>query len=369
MKGANQKTIIVTVKQDAGTANFLQQLRKQHIAIRKLVYHKNQLLFEMNVQHLQSLRKIRKQCGVSISIHYKSPQKILQRDAKTFIGILLLFIIPFVLAQFIWQVEIKANTVELSDEVNRYMVNEVGLQLPISKKRFFSDNEMRQKLMEQFRQFSWVHIMKLGSKVTIAPQLAPEVKRTVEKNNNQHLIANNSGVITHFQIERGIRKVVPNMTVYKGDTLVSGVLMRNEEVFVIGAEGEVFADYWLETTFSIPKKIQLEVLTDFGWKYEVQWHQIARSWQEKSVQPLKAFITHRSYRVFQKKTEKISEQDIEKIILPLLHEKMIRSLPVQSTIKSEKLLHVYADDDTVKGKVLYLVNENIATPSPIHQGE
>ena len=70
-----------------------------------------------------------------------------------------------------------------------------------------------------------------------------------------------------------------------------------------------------------------------------------------------------------KKTEKINEDDIENFILPLLHEKMLRSLPLKSTIKSEKLLHVYADDDTVKGKVLYLVNENIAKPHPIHQGE
>ena len=48
---------------------------------------------------------------------------------------------------------------------------------------------------------------------------------------------------------------------------------------------------------------------------------------------------------------------------------MIRSLPLKSTIKNEKLLHVTTDDDTVKGKVLFLVNENIAQPRPIDQGE
>lgn len=44
------------------------------------------------------------------------------------------------------------------------------------------------------------------------------------------------------------------MTVYEGDTLVSGVLMHGDQYVIVGAEGEVFADYWLETTFSIPKK-------------------------------------------------------------------------------------------------------------------
>ena len=223
--------------------------------------------------------------------------------------------------------------------------------------------------MEHFREFSWIHITKMGSHVTIAPQLAPKIEQIEKANEKQHLIASNSGVITHFEIERGIRQVEQNMTVYRGDTLVSGVLVRDEDVFVVGAAGEVYADYWLETTFSIPKKIEIEVLDDYGWEYTVDWGQIAASWEQKSIEPLKYFIQYLPYRMLHKKTEKINEDDIENFILPLLHEKMLRSLPLKSTIKSEKLLHVYADDDTVKGKVLYLVNENIAKPHPIHQGE
>ena len=101
----------------------------------------------------------------------------------------------------------------------------------------------------------------------------------------------------------------------------------------------------------------------------MNWQQLSKSVEQLSLRPLKELISREPYRVFHEQTETISEQDIDQVILPLLHEKMIRSLPLKSTIKSEKLLHVYADDDTVKGKVLYLVNENIATPHPIHQGE
>ena len=365
----NRNVIIISLKQNTAASQFLQQLKVQQIPVRKLAFHKDQLTFETEYQHLQKLRKIRKQYRIKIKIRYKAPDKILQRNSVTLIGMLLLFVIPFGFAQFIWQVQADAETIELEDQVNRYLQQEMALELPIYKGRFYSDGELRQQLMEQFREFSWVHIMKMGSKVTLTPQLAPKQTQHEVQNLKQHLIASNSGVITHFDIDRGVRKVEPNTTVYKGDTLVSGVLERGNEVFVVGAQGEVYADYWLETTFSIPKTIQMQVLDDFGWRVTLNWQQFKNSFQQQSIEPLKEFISREEYRVFHEQTETISEHDIEKVILPLLHEKMIRSLPLKSTIKSEKLLHVYADDDTVKGKVLYLVNENIATPHPIHQGE
>lgn len=365
----NHQVVIITVKQNDRVTKFLQQLKVQHIPIRKLAFSKGQASFEMDVQHLRAVRKIRKRYAVKLTIHYKAPNKILQRDGTTFLGLFLLIIIPILLAQFIWRVEVDANTVELSDEIDNYLQSEMDITLPIFKRQFYSDRELRQQLMEQFRQFSWVHITKQGSSVTLTPQLAPKETISLKQSMNQHLIASNSGVITHFDIERGVRKVEPNMTVYKGDTLVSGVLMRDDEVFVVGAQGEVYADYWLETTFSIPKKIQMQVLDEIYWDLEINWNQVVKSWNEMSLTPLKSLVAYTPSHVFHKKTETISENDIEKVILPLLHEKMIRSLPLKSTIKSEKLLHVYADDDTVKGKVLYLVNENIATPRPIHQGE
>ena len=62
--------------------------------------------------------------------------------------------------------------------------------------------------------------------------------------------------------------------------------------------------------------------------------------------------------------KKLSEKQIESFILPLLHEKILKSLPPKTIIKKENLLHVTFDDDKVKGKVLFLVNENIAKSIP-----
>lgn len=363
------KLITIKVKQSSAANQFLALLKQHKIPIHQLSFHQNSLTFQVARSHLQTVRKLRKKANVKILIRYSEPEKILQKDVVTLIGIFVLLIIPLILSRFIWQVEVEASSIELEDEVMSYLKDEVGMEVPVGKSTFISDNEIRQLLMMQFREFSWVHIMKNGSKVTITPQLAPKIKSVKKPNKNQHLIAANSGVVTHFQIERGIRQVEKNMTVYQGDLLVSGVLTRGEDEIIIGAAGEVFVDYWLEASFSIPKSIEMEVLDEFGWKYDVHWQQLKVIFEQKSLEPLKSIVTYEPYRMFHRKKEMISEEDIDTFILPLLHEKMIQSLSVESAIKAEKLLHVYADDVTVKGKVLYLINENIAKPHPIHQGE
>jgi similar to stage IV sporulation protein len=369
MKSMNRKLVSIVVKQSATSSKFLQSLRNENIPLYGVRFKEEKISFQVAYHHLSVVRQARRKYRVKLTIDYVSPNRILQRDMVTFIGMLLLIALPIFFTQYIWKVEIEASTIEIEDEVAQFLENELAIEMPMRRQSFIEDNELRQRIMEKFRMFSWIHITKQGSYITISPQLAPKLEEKEQKLKEQHLIASNSGVITHFQISRGIRKVEPNMTVYEGDTLVSGVLMHGEEYVIVGAEGEVFADYWLETTFSIPKKVEMEVLVDYGWEYGFNWGQLKEVWVTKSFEPIKTLISKSTYRMFDKKTESISEEDIDSIILPLLHEKMIRSLPLKSTIKSEKLLHVYTDDDTVKGTVLFLVNENIAKPHPIHQGE
>lgn len=65
----------------------------------------------------------------------------------------------------------------------------------------------------------------------------------------------------------------------------------------------------------------------------------------------------------------LDEKSVEKVLLPLLHQKYVNELPSKTVMKREKLLQVAIDNDTVKGKVLFLVNENIAVKQAIYQGD
>lgn len=369
MKSLNHKKLQISVEKSEQASQFIRAIKQHHITISKVEFHKNHIRFHIRYSDLRLLRKIRRNFRVRLTIRYLTPNRILQRDFPTFLGVLLLIVMPIVLAQFIWKVEVQAETIELSDQVMDYLLHDLAIELPIRQKEFISDHTLRQQLMEHFRQFSWIHITKKGGHIVIMPQLAPEIKKSSNNSDRQHLIASNNGIITHFEISKGIRMVEPNTTVYKGDTLVSGILTTGNTHHIVGAEGDVFADYWLETTFSIPKEIEISVLIDYGWEYKWDLSQLKKAFETASITPIKSLVESKPYRKVQTKTISIDEQQMDSVILPLLHEKMIRTLPLKSTIKSENILHVYVDDDTVKGKVLFLVNENIAQPLPIHQGE
>ncbi|MGE7023471.1 sporulation protein YqfD [Solibacillus cecembensis] len=369
MTKVNGRLLYISLKQGNASSSFIQYLKSHQVPLYNIRFKKQEITFSVSHFHLPTIREARRNYHVKLKIRYATPNRILQKDVVSIVGLLFLLVIPVVFSQFVWKIDVEASTVELEDEVYQYLTEELAIQVPVRSGQFIDDYLLRQQLMERFREFSWIHITKQGSHIIVAPQLAPKLSTPKKTTQKQHLIASNSGVITHFKISSGVRKVAPNETVYKGDTLVSGVLERDGTNFVVDAQGEVFADYWLESTFSIPRQVTLNVLVDYGWEYKWNWEQLQNAWQEQSIKPLKTIVTYEPYRSFEQKTEQIDEDEIDTFVLPLLHEKMIRSLPLKSTIKNEKLLHVTTDDDTVKGKVLFLVNENIAQPRPIDQGE
>lgn len=369
MKQLNKRELLITLKRTEQAQLFLRFLQNKGVRLKHLHATDKQLTFIMTKNHMPLFRIGRKKYRVKVSIRYVQPDKILQRDVLTSLGILFIVCLPLVLLQFVWKVEVNAPAVEVEDQLHRYLQGELNLRTPLSKKDLPNDAVLRQLIMQQFREFSWVHIAKEGSRVTITPEFAP--KAEVEKGEKLplYLIAANNGVITHFTIEHGERKVKPNMTVYKGDLLVSGIIGEGEEQVVVGAKGDVFADYWLETSFTVPRTIEYDRVVEQVWQWKWNEEALKQMLELKSVVFLKELFILEKRQKIERVTERLEPEHMEKRIVPLLHEKVLRSLPQKSSIKKENLLHVTFDDDTVKGKVLFFVNENIAMPHYAGQGD
>ncbi|MEO4052242.1 sporulation protein YqfD [Solibacillus sp. CAU 1738] len=368
MYNFNYRRIRVTVQKDDRMHELLQYLHSHHVTIRHVQTKKETLQFEISSNKLHVLRQARRKYRLKLKLRYTAPDVLLQKQLTTFIGLLCLWIVPIVCNEWMWTIDVHAETPEKKVAVERLLKNE--FTAPLLKRGLPSDTEVRQLIMQEFREFSWVHVSKIGSKMTITPQLAPENIVKAEKDAYYHLVAGNSGVITHFNITSGERKVTPNTTVYTGDTLVSGVIAQGDNYLIVGAVGEVYADYWLETDFTVPSTVKYEVVTAEDWK--VTFFDKSPETALKKIQLpswLDPYIQIAEVETRQQIVETLTEENLESRILPLLHEKMIQSLPAKSRIKKENLLHVTFEDGKVKGKVLFLVNENIAKRYPIDQGE
>lgn len=375
MKLYDSRPVEIRVSRGGKVHDFIRRLQQNKVKIRNLQYEKDEVVFEISRSDVKILRNLRRKYQLKMNITYLHESRIFQKTGWTIVGLALMMIIPILFSQVIWQIEVEAETPELRVAVEKVLNEKLDLDGPILKQKIVSDFEIRQIIMEELRDLSWVHILKKGSSMTIVPQLAPITDNKIHKSDGfYHLVASKSGVITHFDITSGERVVKPNMTVYKGDILVSGILSVGEDrSIVVGASGEVYADYWLETNFEIPKKV--EWISAMERKWTIDFKNSDKKEKEESFQKVNLpkwvsnFLEIKRTQTYITTTRELSEEQIESFILPLLHEKILRSLPPKTVIKKENILHVSFDDDKVKGKVLFLVNENIAKEYPIDQGD
>lgn len=373
-KHLNHRPLIVRMNHHPDSQRLLQKLHEANISIKQIQVHEQHITFEISKSAMPVLRKWRKTYNVRLRIEYAEQDQILRFDMLTMLGLLLLITLPIIASQWIWQLKVETDSPELRVSLEQTLQQQFALTTPFLKKQLPDDMTIRQQLLETHRDLAWIHIQKNGSIISFMPQKAPEMVKIPREQQPMHLIAKKSGVITHFDIESGVRTVTPNTPVYKGDVLVSGIIENEQATTVVGAKGAVFADYWIECIFSLPRKVEYTQQQSRQWKIFVKWwhpSEFYKSYVDQKILPsfISPFVKIVADQKTQKVTKQMTEQQAEKLVLAILHQKILRELPLGTVVKKENLLHVEIVGDTVKGKVLFLINENIAQPQPISQGE
>lgn len=370
-KSREYRIVRIRIKRTKRLPAFLTALTKNKIVVRQLKITENEVTFHTIRKHLPTIRKLRYQYGISFRIDSLDDDQILRKEWIVYAGLVVLFIIPFFFSQWIWQVSIANATPEQTEELSKTL-QDMHLAGPFMKKNKPDDALIRQLILSKHRDLSWVHIHRRGSRLIFEPLAAPVVNNEVTEDPVKgNLVAKKSGVITHFNLQKGERVVEENDAVKNGDLLVSGVLKRGEEDIVYGAEGEVFADYWIESDFLLPRKISYQTMGEKT--YHFRWANEKKNEKEWKVVKLPKWLSaigevYLQQNLIEKKVI-LDEKSVKDIVIPLLHQKYVKELPPKTVVKREKLLNVTIDNDTVKGKVLFLVNENIAVKQAINQGD
>ena len=368
----NNRPIIIRIKRHENVHPFIQALHVQHVPLKRVVFREQEVTFETTMHYLPKIRRVRRNYRLKMAVYYADELQVFRAQLWTLLGLALMIAIPLLCAQVIWRVDIEAASPELEQRIDNTFQETFQLETPMSKKILPSDAVIRQKLLEAHRDLSWVHIEKHGGRVILRPQESPKQTKIANEKPASHLVATKSGVITHFNIQNGERKISVNDTAYEGDVLVSGVIESGTDQVFVGAKGEVYADYWLECSFKIPTKITLETLQQKQWRVLVKGiHQEKIDYVQKKDLPnwLDPYVSIVEEQNTKKMQVELDKSKVDSLLLPLLHEKVIRSLPAKTVIKKENLLQVKWENGTVEGKVLFLVNENIANPIQGQQGE
>lgn len=351
----------IRIKRSDHTAKFLTKLKSVGTKMTALTSYPEGTVFLTDRKGLKAVRKYRRRYRLKLSIVSIEEDDGLERILGSYRFFIVLFI-PFICSFFLWSVTVESDMPEINERIEKQLQ-----KASITPYRLLSsvpeETEIRRELMQKEPKLSWIHFNRSGTTLTVIPMLSPPLDREkVTDGKPADLIAKTGGVITRFELTKGERVARLHSTVKKGETLATGILEQGEHRVVVGAEGNIFADYWMEYRFELPKVIHFKVQGDEEVSFKLKGKNLFNKGNWNIIE------TERIIREKDASLE-IKEGMEETILIPLLKMKLLNEAGPDATIKEEKVLHVSFDDDKVKGTVLFFMNDNIAMKRPISQGD
>ncbi|MFC5604048.1 sporulation protein YqfD [Sporosarcina koreensis] len=359
------KRYIVVLTGKTDPARFLSFLASSGVKVSGVMESGKGIRFRTDKKGIQVIRKHRRRYKLKVAIKPADEGTVEKRVFSSF-RFLIACIIPLIASLFLWKIEIETDVPEVAERIgNKLEETSITMFRPLHL--IPDEGEIRRALMVEDPSLSWVRFKKSGSTLTVIPMLSPKLNDSVEKiGPPSDLVARTGGVITGFRLSRGERVARVHQTVKKGDLLATGILEQGDKTAVVGAEGSVYADFWMEYSFKIPKTVDYQLLGEenviIHWRSPIAW--------KKSGRPtLQSFMRTERFREDRIDQFELTEGMEEEVIIPLLKYKILTETQSDLIIKDENILHLTFGNDTVEGTILFLMNENIAIKRPLSQGD
>lgn len=173
------------------------------------------------------------------------------------LGVLLLVF----LSQFVWTVECTGCS-SVSETRLCEVLRQNGLS-PGSFKGLLDVNQIKRQTLLQVEELGWMSVNLQGSRAVV--EVREKAKKPPVSTNTKpcNIKAMCDGVVTELRVRRGTAKVLRGSGVRKGDLLVSGVhLTEQDTVSYVRSDADVFADVYSKKELYIPKSIDYYSLSE-----------------------------------------------------------------------------------------------------------
>ena len=233
---------------------FLRQLlfnrisfKVSHLGIRELEI----LVTDANYQKIKKIRTSYKVELVGYTGFLKIYHVLLQKYYLV-IGAFLFCLIPYILSFFCFQVTILENDAEfrevLKNELERYGIAPLHLQVSYAKKE-----AIEQKILETYpKELEWIEISLQGTCYVVHVErrkMNDETSEVAPRN----LVAKKDAVLTKIEAENGEIMKEINDYVKRGEVILSGAIMRDDEVKeLLAAKGRVLGEVWYDVHVEVP---------------------------------------------------------------------------------------------------------------------
>jgi similar to stage IV sporulation protein len=291
------------------------------------------------------------------------------------------------LGQVIWSVDVTGNE---RIEEGRVLgaAAEAGIRPLQWKFRLAEPRELSRRLMAALPGTAWIGVDVQGTRVFIrvVEQTLPEKP---ERKSPRHLVAAFDAVVTRIVADRGNPAVRPNDRVKRGDVLISGLVGTPERSEAVVAEGNVKGLVWHEYDIVSPLVHRHKVYTGerktrryvtignralqisgFGEPafrfYETVTEQKVIAWRNRK---LPFGYVREELREAEVAEETVEIGEAREIGLTQARGEVLRRAGKDAVITAENILHDKVEGGKVYMKVLFEVEQNIATERLIIQGD
>lgn len=306
------------------------------------------------------------------------------------IGIMLFFVLLFLLSSLVWNVNVTGNEKLATEDILK-AAKEEGIRPYQWIFRLKDADKLSRALSLKLPEASWIGVERKGTTITIQVVEAerPDKDPLVSP---RHLVSSSDAVVTSIYAEQGRPLVQKNTRVKKGQVLISGVIGDGEANSQhVVAKGEVKGLVWHEYQLQVPLVQKRKVYTGdrkdksylvLGnraiqlWGYGKEPFETSETLTELDPLTWRSFklpvgwMTEKVMEVTEQQ-ETLQPEEAKKLGIQGAIRDILAKYGTDSQIISQKILHEKKENGKVYMKVLFEVEESIAKELPIvhSQGE
>ena len=351
----------------------IQRLVNYNVQFLKIKYQDDICFLYVDKNNYHKLIKYKDIYGISLYRikGLENLKRIIKNNFVFIISIIIGVIFFYTLSNIIFDVQILSNNKELVKIIKREL-DEADFKKYRFIKSFNEKEKLKDRILTNYKdKIEWLEIDLVGTKYYV--KVLERIIKNEDHVHYQNIVARKNAIIKEIRASNGeiIKKI--NDYINKGDVIISGLIMKNDEIKdIVEARGIVYGETWYNVKVILPRTYKMVKYTGntyhklsinlFGEKMFNKKKYGLEEYQDIPIisNPILPISLNKTI-VKEKKEETFfyTYQDAWEKALILAREKLLNDLKGDSKILLQKKLKLYEENSTIVIEVFFKVYEDI----------
>lgn len=244
---------------------FINRLIKHNINIYGLEYiDRKNIILIISFDEMLKIEKIKTIYKIKVLNYtgFKKCKYIIRKNSYIIVSLVIGFVFLKILTNMIFDIEVIHNNNDLR-EIIKTELEKNGISKFKFKKNYNQIKRIKDNILSKYKdKIEWLEIENMGTKYIV--RLEERITTKIKKDDSiQNIISKYDALILSLEAESG--EVVRNVGdyVHKGDVIISGNIMLNEEIKnTVKAKGNVYGEVWYKVSVEYPLHYYEKKITD-----------------------------------------------------------------------------------------------------------